>query len=291
MKTSVLLSNKGGVGKSASAVTLSHIAATLYDKRTLLIDLDPQGNTSSFFSEEDVLERLISIIKGQPSGTISKSVEDLFVDSNLDIHETIRHTKYKNLDIIPSFLTLSEVEERLKADIRTPQQFRLLNHLKAVEDDYDYCIIDCSPSVNIININGLVAADEVFIPLKCDAWSVMGMFIAKNLIQTVSTYNPRLKIAGLFFTQWEGRKNVSAAVYNLIVSFFPDLLLPFTIGKSKLVEEMTLEQIPLLEYDTQKKHSKVTKDYIELTEYIISDPIKRVAMKEKKFKNSDFSQL
>jgi len=280
MKTIAFLNNKGGVGKTASATTVSHMAATLYDKRILHIDLDPQGNSSAFYSEDKIEEILAGLIQGKPVGMFSKSVEDLLIDSELDIRETIRHTQYKNLDIIPSFLTLSEVEERLKADIRTPQQFRLLNHLKNIEDEYDYCILDCSPSVSIININGLVAADDVFIPLKCDAWSAMGMCIARNLVQTVQTYNPRLKIGGLFFAQWEGRKNVSNAVYGLLMECFPDLLLPYTISKSKLVEEMTLEQIPLLVYDSKTKPSKVTLDYMKLTEYIISNSIERAALKK-----------
>lgn len=126
------------------------------------------------------------------------SIEDALMDPKLDIHKCIIHTKYENLDIIPAYLTLAEVENRLQADITTPQQFRLRMQLEKIEDEYDYCLIDCSPSINILNINGLVAADEVYIPTKTDGNSCLGIAISYNLINTVQAYNPRLKVAGIF---------------------------------------------------------------------------------------------
>lgn len=280
MKTIAFINNKGGVGKTASVTTIAHMAATLYNKKILIIDLDPQGNTSALYNDADIIEILAGLLKQIPINTISKSVEDLLIDSQIDVHETIKKTAYDNLDIIPAYLTLSEAEQRLKSDILTPQQFRLKAHLEKVESEYDYCFLDCSPSINIININGLVAADEVYIPLKCDAWSAMGMCIARNLIQTVTTYNFKLKTGGIFFTQWEGKKNVSQAVYDLLMSFVHDDLLPLTISRSKLIEEMTLEQKPLLAYDTKKGHSKITKEYIALTEYILSDTQAKINIKK-----------
>lgn len=282
MKIIAFLNNKGGCGKTASATTVAHMVATKYKKRTLGIDLDPQGNYSSLYNNSDIIEILAALLKGKQPGTVSKSIEDLLIDSRLDIHDTIQHTGYDNLDIIPSYLTLSEVEEQLKADIRTPQQFRLLNHLKQIEDEYDYVFLDCSPSISIININGLVAADEVFIPLKCDAWSAIGMCIARNLIKTVATYNPKLKIGGIFFTQWEGRKNVSKTIYDMLTSCVGDELLPITIGKSKLLEELTLEQKPLMAYDSPSRPSKVTRDYLELTDYILADNSTRKKLRDEK---------
>lgn len=279
MKVIAFLNNKGGVGKTASVTTIAHIAATYFKKRTLIIDLDPQGNSSALYNDANIEELLCGLIQGTPINTLEKSVEDLLLDKSVNIHDTIRSTAYENLDIIPSYLTLSEVEERLKADILTPQQFRLANHLEKIQDEYDYCFLDCSPSISIININGLVAANEVYIPLKCDAWSTIGMCIARNLIDTVRDYNHKLKLAGIFFTQWEGQKKVSKTVYAMLDGFVSDQLLPITISKSKLIEEMTLMQIPLLNYDTKKGYSTVTKEYINLTEYILSDFARRKDIK------------
>lgn len=134
MKTIIFLNNKGGVGKSASAITVAHMMATAYNKRVLIIDLDPQMNTTSMFSQVD----FINLFRGVYKGTVEKkkrSVEDLLLDKDLDIHECIYKTDYENLDIIPAFLTLSEVEERMKADVKSPQQFRLRKQLSKLKDE------------------------------------------------------------------------------------------------------------------------------------------------------------
>lgn len=200
---------------------------------------------------------------------LEKSVEDLLLNRVEDIHECIQHTVYENLDIIPSYLTLSEAEELMKADVKTPQQFRLQRYLRGVQEEYDYCIIDSSPSVSIINVNGLVAADEMYVPLRCDGGSLLGVAIIMNLFEAVSEYNAKLKMGGMFFTQWNGRKNVSKSVYELLSEMFADYILPVSISTSKNLEESSLVQIPLLAYDKGKNKCKATQDYLALTELIL----------------------
>lgn len=269
MKTITFLNNKGGVGKTASATTVAHMMATHFNKRTLLIDLDSQMNSTTMFSEVDFLS-LFNALANNEQNKVEKSVEDLLLNRVQDIHECIKQTAYKNLDIIPSHLTLSQAEEIMKADVVTPQQFKLVNYLKQVEDEYDYCIIDSSPSVSIININGLVASDEVYIPLRCDGGSLLGVAIIMKLFKSISNYSSKLKMGGMFFTQWNGRKNVSKTVYNLLCENFGEYVLPHTIATSKNIEESSLAQIPLLEYDSGKNKSKATLDYLALTEYILN---------------------
>ena len=268
MKKIAFLNNKGGVGKTASVVTVAHMLATEYHKKTLIVDLDPQGNSSSMYADVDVINLLQQLLAGNNVNAGQKSIQDLLLDYQLDPHVAIHKTKYDNLDIIPAFLTLSEIEERLKADIQMPQQFRLKNHLEKLEEEYDYCIIDCSPSISIININGLAAADIVYIPIRCDAWSAVGITIAKNLIDTVKNYNPSLRLGGVFFTQYEAYKNVSKTVLEILQAFLGPDLMDIKISKSKLMEEMTYTQQPLLEYDS-KRNAPVTLDYLKLTEYIM----------------------
>lgn len=268
MKTIVFLNNKGGVGKTASATSVAHIIAEKYGKKVLLIDLDPQMNTTSMFDEVDFMDLFLSIYMGE-SRKSGKSVEDLLLDKKLDIHECIKKTKYENLDIIPSYITLSECEERLKADVTTPQQFRLRSHLMHVQNEYDYCIIDSSPSINIININGLVAADKVYIPLRCDGYSLLGVAMAMRLFDTVAEYNERLQIGGMFFTQWNNRANVDKGSYELLDKFFGKYILPVKIGVSKNVKECSYNQQPLLDYDRGKNKSNVTLQYIELAKIIL----------------------
>lgn len=268
MKTIIFLNNKGGVGKTASVTSIAHMMASKFGKKILLVDLDPQMNSTCLFSDVDFVKLFIEIYRGAGNET-QKSVEDLLLNKDADIHECIQHTRYENLDIIPSYLTLSEAEERMKADVRSPQQFRLKRHLEAVQNEYDYCIIDSSPSVSIINVNGLAAAEEVYLPLRCDGGSLLGAAITMNLIETVAEYNPDLKIGGMFFTQWNGRKNISKAVYELLDEMFGKYIIPVMISTSKNIEEGSLMQMPLLAYDSGKNKSRVTEDYLKLTEYIL----------------------
>ncbi len=142
--------------------------------------------------------------------------------------------------------------------------------MQALQDEYDYCIIDTSPSVSIVNINGLVAADTIYVPLRCDGGSLLGAAIVMNIYKTVRTYNPGLKMGGMFFTQWNNRKNVSQVVYELMSDKFGEYLLPIQIGTSKNIEECSLAQKPLLAYDDGKKKNRVTVDYMEMTKYIMN---------------------
>lgn len=271
MKKIIFFNNKGGVGKTASVTTVAHMLATVYQKKTLLVDLDPQMNTTMMYTDMNCLEIMKRIYKNTlVKGSLG--VEDLLLQwGDVDAHTCVRHTKYENLDIIPSFLTLSEAEERLKADIWAPQQMKLKTRLAQLESEYDYCIMDSSPSISMVNVNGLCAADEVYIPVHCDGGSLLGASITMNLIRTVQGYNRGLEVAGMFFTRFNPRKIVSKEAYNYTQETYGELLLPITIGISKNIEEGSLVQYPLLEYDhtTGAKKNKVTEQYLELTDYII----------------------
>lgn len=277
MKTIAFLNIKGGVGKSTSVTTLGHILASIYNKRVLLVDLDAQSNTTAMFSNTNYYERLRDKINGNIH-LLEHSVSNLLIDKNIDVHKCIKHTEYKGLDIIESDLQLTEIEERLKADVATPQQFRLKRHLVKVEEEYDFCLLDCSPSVGIVNINGLAMSDEVYIPTRTDGFSLEGVAYAKSLVETVSDYNVTLKIAGCFFTQWENF-NCPKTAYELLDELMPNLLLPIKINKSKFLSENTLLQKPLLVIDGGKNKSKATINYLRLAKYIVA-PNKRTALKE-----------
>ena len=268
MKTIIFLNNKGGVGKTASVTTIAHMLVSEHQKRVLLIDLDPQMNTTCMYSEVDFVQIFLNIYQGRQTEG-KGSVEDLLLNREADIYACIQHTDFEGLDIIPSHLTLAEAEERMKGDVKSPQQFRLKRHLEKIQDEYDYCLIDTSPSVSIINVNGLAAADEVYIPLRCDGGSLLGAAITMTLVETVAEYHPGLKIGGMFFTQWNGRKNVSKTVYEMLKDQFGEFLLPITIRTGKDMEECTLMQLPLGAYDDRKKKANVTLDYLALTEYIL----------------------
>lgn len=274
METIAFYNQKGGVGKTASAMAVSEILTDRYKKKVLLIDLDAQSNASLFFADINIMAYMQSMLLHIPvdKDQVGLSLEDLLLDPTIDVHKVIRKTKYENLDLIPSFLTLSACENRIQADVRQPQQFRLKQHLIKIADEYDYCILDCSPSISLININGLAMADIVYSPTKADAFSVCGMATVKDLIAAVSSYNPCLKFGGVFFTQWEN-KRVSKGLMEFLDKNIPSDIIPIKIPKSKLVEEVTVMQKPLYSYDThdgRAKASPVTQAYIDLTEYIMS---------------------
>ncbi len=271
MKTLAIFNVKGGVGKTSTATTIAHLLATEHNKRVLLVDLDPQSNTTTLFSNENLdililLKRVfvqndLSALKAFPL-----TVGDLLLDTSLDVKQVIQKTAYGNLDILPAFLDLAEIEEKLKADFRTPQQFRLKAHLDKIADEYDYCILDLSPSINIININGLVVTDYVLTPLRCDLWGIAGYCIAKNLINTVSAYNSKLKLGGCFFVQWQGNNTISKQIREFMLSVMGDQYIDIPIRKCVKVEEMTYEHKPLADY---AKKATATVDYRALADYII----------------------
>lgn len=269
-KTIAFLNIKGGVAKTATVTTVAHMLATIYDKKVLIVDLDAQANTTSMYCpmDENIAERIRRILNNEIYA-MENSIATLMSDPNKNIYDCIRHTEYSNLDIIPSDLQLTTTENVLKADTMMPQQFRLKAHLQQLKGEYDYILLDCSPSVGLININGLAAADEVYIPIRADANSIEGLAMAKNLVQTVSTYNPKLKLVGCFFIAWEN--NLACQfLYDLLEELIPEYLLPIKVGKSKFLSENTILQKPLYELDHGKNKSKATVAYLELTEYILN---------------------
>ena len=153
---------------------------TLHQKKVLIVDLDAQANATSMYCPmDDNYEERIKRILNNDVYAIENSISTLMSDANMDIHDCIRKSGYENLDIIPADLTLTTVENMLKADTMMPQQFRLKKHLDNIDGEYDYILLDCSPSVGLININGLAAAEEVYVPIRADGNSIEGFALAK----------------------------------------------------------------------------------------------------------------
>lgn len=260
MKTITFINVKGGVGKTSSSVTVAHILATLYNKKVLLIDLDPQSNATDFYNLYDSEYTVEHLLSGRGIDSTGKEIA-------ITAKDVIKSSGYDNLDVIPANLTLGRTEKQLVADVSTPQQFRLKSALAEYDNQYDYCIIDCSPTAeSLVNTNGLAMSDLVFVPLKCDKWATRGLNATISVINTISSYNFNLKFGGSFFVQWENR-NINKTVYEILKDELKDKMLDIKIRKNKSVEEMTYACEPLLIYD---KEGKATDDYIELTKHIMS---------------------
>lgn len=278
MKSIAFLNIKGGVGKTTSVTTIAHMLVTLHNKRVLIVDLDPQGNSTAQYSEIN----FFLDFQNENIGLLDHSVSDLLIDKKMNVHDCIMHTKFEGLDIIGSDLRLTTVEKTVNSDTSTPQQIRLLKHLEKVKDEYDYCLFDCSPNSGLVNVNGLTMADEVYIPICADGYSMQGIRSTEELISNVSDFNVKLKIAGIFCTRWENKQSNKVA-YELVGQKYPDLLIPIKIFKSKYCEENTMQRIPLLEADSGKHKSRATKGYIDLTDYIVA-PNKKVFLQDYKRK-------
>lgn len=270
MKKIAVLNIKGGAAKTATVTSVAHMLATQYNKRVLIVDLDPQGNTTGRFSNINIYDRLQRKLDGKIEA-IDNSISNLLMNPEMDVRQCIRHTVYENLDIIPSDLQLGDVQDRIKADVTTPAQFRLKKHIRKIEDEYDYCIMDCSPSVSIANVNGLAVCDEVYIPTTIDGDSLEGVAYALELIRNVTEYNEGLKIAGCFFTRWDERQKAPKVAYELLEEMIPGLILPFHMYKTTLIDEGSYTNTPLLEADRNRRLNKTTISYLHLSEYIMAD--------------------
>lgn len=270
MKTITFLNNKGGVGKTASISAIGHMMAANYGKSVLLVDMDPQANTSQLFgfdgnsgeySLKDVLQGKVYPIKN--------TVEDILENTEKDIYDCIYQTDYEGLDIIPSFITLSNVENQLIGNVNEPQQFRLYKQLKKVQDKYDYCLIDCGPSVSLLNINALAASDVAYIPSRCDRNSRIGIANILRLIKTVQGFSQKnLSFGGCFLVQYNERKKICQEAWEDCRDALREKLIPITIPTSTKVEQTCTVKKPLQVIDPS---GKATQKYLELTEYIINE--------------------
>lgn len=286
MKTISFINNKGGVGKTTTTLNVAHILATKYNKKVLVVDLDPQGNATSLYikENEDDVQMIEKIITGiakrslEPFKAISGyTVEDILKDKDLDPHLAMNDTNWKNIKVIPSYITLEVVEKEIRADDSQVQQFRLKNQLKKLEDEFDYCLLDCSPSLSLTNINGLAASDVVFSPVTCSKWALCGLINTLNLIMKVQEYSPTLEIGGFFFEIYEKYRVLPKTLREGILVYgkrngldFDDLpFIDVQIRKAKILEEMSYSCVPV--YNPAKEDEKqipVALDYLKFTDYI-----------------------
>ena len=144
------------------------------------------------------------------------------------------------------------------------QQTCLKNQIAKLANEYDYCFLDLSPSINLLNINGLAFTDRILTPLRLDRWGLSGYCLASELMDTVAEFNPNLQIGGCFFTQWSP-SNLSGQIRAFMKDVLPEEYIDIPIRKAIRVEEITYNHIPLLEYDAK---CTAAQDYLRLAEYV-----------------------
>lgn len=219
--TIVAIANqKGGVGKSTTAINLS-AALAIQGERTLLVDLDPQGNASSGL--------------GIDRGSILESIYDVII-AETPVEDAIEPTSVRNLHLIPATIDLAGAEIELVAAFS--REHRLRHALKPLEGEYEFVIVDCPPSLGLLTINALTAADEVLIPIQCEYYALEGVGqLMRNVDLVTKNLNPRLEVEGVVMTMFDGRTNLSSDVVSQVREHFGktayDTVIPRTVRLSE----------------------------------------------------------
>lgn len=231
-----IANQKGGVGKTTTSINLSAALAEL-GKKVLLVDADPQANSSSGLGIE--------------IRDLSKTIYECLVN-NIDPRSAILHTEVKNLDLLPSHIDLVGAEiELMNMDNR---ETRLKRVLSEVEVDYDYIIIDCSPSLGIITVNALTASNSLIIPVQCEFFALEGIAKLLNTVKIIkSNLNPALQIEGFLGTMHDSRLRLSQQVLDEIKRHFGDLMFNTVIARSVRLSEAPSHGLSVLEYDRKSK--------------------------------------
>jgi chromosome partitioning protein len=232
-KVYAIANQKGGVGKTTTNINLAANLAIL-GKRVLAIDIDPQGNTTSG----------LGIAK---SGNDFPSVYDVLINGS-DIRDSIVKTQVNNLDIVTSNLQLAGAEVELV--MMDSREYILKNAIEVIKDEYDYIFIDCPPSLGLLTINALTAADGVIIPIQCEFFALEGLTQLLNTIQRVNKMsNPGLEVEGVVLTMFNARTNLSIQVVEEVKRHFRDKLFTTIIPRNVRLGEAPSHGLPIHMYD------------------------------------------
>ncbi|MBS4534957.1 ParA family protein [Clostridium sp. D2Q-14] len=245
-KVLAIFNQKGGVGKTTTNVNLSACIAKL-DKKVLVIDTDPQGNSTSGL--------------GIDKKSLDNSIYDILIE-NEDIENTIIETGIENLHLIPSNVDLAGAEIELTS--REDRETILKNAINKIKDKYDYIFVDCPPSLGLLTINSLVAVDSVIIPIQCEYYALEGVSQLMSTIKLVKQgLNPKLEVEGVVLSMFDGRTNLSIQVVDEVKKFFRGKVYTTIIPRNVRLAEAPSYGIPIIDYDSKSKGAIA---YMELAE-------------------------
>ncbi len=244
-----IANQKGGVGKTTSAINLAASLAAI-EHSTLIIDIDPQSNTTSGLGIE--------------SKTVENSIYEVMVDG-VKMSETICKTELEYLELVPSHINLVGAE--IEMVDRNQREKILLNAVEEVKDNYDFIIIDCPPSLGLLTINSLTSSDSVLIPVQCEYFALEGLGQLLNTIKIVRQHmNPDLEIEGVLLTMYDTRTRLSNQVADEVKRYFDDRVFSSVISRNVRLAEAPSFGKPAILYDAS---SVGAKNYLSLAREII----------------------
>ncbi|NBI08120.1 ParA family protein [Senegalia massiliensis] len=245
-KVIAIFNQKGGVGKTTTNVNLSSCIAKL-DRKVLVIDIDPQGNTTSGF--------------GIDKKSLDKSIYDVLIEGE-NIKTTIIKTEDENLDLIASNVDLAGAEIELTN--RDDRELILKNAIDEIRQDYDYIFIDCPPSLGLLTINSLVAVDSVIIPIQCEYYALEGVSQLMSTIKLIKkSLNPKLEVEGVVLSMFDGRTNLSIQVVDEVKKYFRGKVYTTLIPRNVRLAEAPSYGLSIVDYDPKSKGAEA---YMELAE-------------------------
>ena len=249
-KIIALANQKGGVGKTTTTINLVASLATL-EKSVLVIDADPQANASSGLGV-DIKE-------------VDCSIYECIID-HADVRDAIYTTDINGLDIIPSHINLVGAEIEM---LNLPNRENVIkNMLATIRDEYDFILIDCSPSLGLITVNALTAADSVVIPVQCEYFALEGISKLLNTIKIIkSRLNPQLEIEGFLLTMYDSRLRLANQIYDEVKRHFQELVFKTVIQRNVKLSESPSHGLPVILYDADSTGSK---NHLALAKEIIN---------------------
>ncbi|HEV8556530.1 MAG TPA: ParA family protein [Actinophytocola sp.] len=246
-----LCNQKGGVGKTTSTINLG-AALTEFGRRVLLVDFDPQG--------------ALSVGLGIPAHQLEQTIYNVLIERSIGIHDVVIPTCVEGMDLLPSNIDLSAAEVQLVSEVG--REHTLVRTIRPVIADYDYVLIDCQPSLGLLTVNALAAADGVLIPLECEFFSLRGVALLIDTIEKVrERLNPKLDITGILATMFDPRTVHNREVMARVVEAFGDTVFDTVINRTVRFPETTVAGEPITKWAPRSAGAKA---YRQLAREVIA---------------------